>query len=153
MKHTHNHMGKTDEKEAFIMLKAIIFDMDGVLIDSEIVYIEWEKEFFRQYGIELSDEAYRKTLGHSDSDVEEALEKIWRAYGRKEDFKALREAYYDAPKFHDMDYSMILNDGVRETLAYLKKWEKSWRWPHHLPCRRSKRYWETAVLRNISRQL
>ncbi len=105
-------------------MKAVIFDMDGVLIDSEIVYIEWEKEFFRQYGIELSDEAYRKTLGHSDSDVEEALEKIWRAYGRKEDFKALREAYYDAPKFHDMDYSMILNDGVRETLAYLKKMGK-----------------------------
>lgn len=56
--------------------------------------------------------------------MEEALEKIWRAYGRKEDFRTLREAYYDAPKFHDMDYGMILNEGVRETLAYLKKMGK-----------------------------
>ena len=47
--------------------EAVIFDMDGVLVDSEIVYMKWEKAFFRQYGIELSDEAYRETLGRSDS--------------------------------------------------------------------------------------
>lgn len=104
--------------------EAVIFDMDGVLVDSEIVYMKWEKAFFRQYGIELSDEAYRETLGRSDSEVERSLEKIWLSHGRTEDFKALRETYYNASEFQDMDYSTILNDGVKETLAGLKRMGK-----------------------------
>lgn len=57
---------------------AVIFDMDGVLIDS--TYYIWES--FRQllvpYGIEISDEQIKKYLGHSLRD----LIKIW-----EEDFK------------------------------------------------------------------
>ena len=102
-------------------IKAVIFDMDGVLIDSEIVYMKWEKAFFRQYGIELSDETYKETLGRSDIEVERALEKIWKAHGRKENFKALRDVYYSAPEIQTMDYSTILNDGVKETLSCLEK--------------------------------
>lgn len=103
--------------------EAVIFDMDGVLVDSEPVYHEWEKDFFRQYGIELPDEVYRCTLGRSETDVEDFLEKFWLKEGRSEDFRSLYEAYYEAPEFPELDYKTVLNDGVKELLSFCRKEE------------------------------
>ena len=33
------------------MKRAVIFDLDGVLIDSEGIYFTWTKEFFEENGI------------------------------------------------------------------------------------------------------
>jgi mannitol-1-/sugar-/sorbitol-6-/2-deoxyglucose-6-phosphatase len=43
--------------------KAIIFDMDGLLIDSEPLWKEAGKETLLQYGKELSDEQYHSSTG------------------------------------------------------------------------------------------
>lgn len=102
-------------------IKAVIFDMDGVLVDSEPVYLEWEKRFFRQYGIEISDEMYRSTLGQSDADVEKFLEKIWIEHGREEEFKTLYELYYENPGFQEFNYRDVLNEGAEELLSFYRQ--------------------------------
>jgi len=37
------------------MLKAVVFDMDGVIADSEPIHVEAEKTTFRKHGVEASD--------------------------------------------------------------------------------------------------
>jgi len=45
------------------MIKAVIFDMDGVLLDSEPVWREAEIEAFAQVGLHLEAETLKTTLG------------------------------------------------------------------------------------------
>ena len=36
-------------------MAVFVFDMDGVIIDSEMLYLEREKEFFRYKGMDYDD--------------------------------------------------------------------------------------------------
>lgn len=53
------------------MIKAVIYDMDGILIDSEPFWRKAEIEVFKQVGIELSEEDCLKTLGFKIEEVED----------------------------------------------------------------------------------
>lgn len=44
-------------------LNTVIFDMDGLLIDSEPLWHEAADEVFKQYGVSLSNEQYKTTTG------------------------------------------------------------------------------------------
>lgn len=44
-------------------IRAVIFDMDGILVDSENLWQQMEKAMFREYGIELTDELLLQTRG------------------------------------------------------------------------------------------
>jgi beta-phosphoglucomutase len=51
------------------MLRAVIFDFDGVITDSEILHFRAFNQVLRQYGIELTKQEYYKTyLGFNDPD-------------------------------------------------------------------------------------
>lgn len=50
------------------MIEAIIFDMDGVLVDSEPIHIEIEKRQFKLNHVNISDEEHHKYMGTA-SDV------------------------------------------------------------------------------------
>lgn len=45
------------------MLNTVIFDMDGVLIDSEPLWAEAADLVFKEYGVSLTDEQYKSTTG------------------------------------------------------------------------------------------
>jgi len=45
------------------MLKAVIFDMDGVIIDSESIYLELERKLFKDLGLEISEEEHDSFVG------------------------------------------------------------------------------------------
>ncbi len=45
------------------MIRAVIFDMDGVIVDSEPAHIEAEKRILREHGVEVSTEELREYTG------------------------------------------------------------------------------------------
>ena len=46
-----------------MQLNTVIFDMDGLLIDSEPLWNEAAAEVFSMYGVSLSEEQYNSTTG------------------------------------------------------------------------------------------
>jgi HAD superfamily hydrolase (TIGR01509 family) len=48
------------------MKKCVIFDMDGVIIDSEPIHQECERIMFKQLGINVSDEEHNAFVGTTD---------------------------------------------------------------------------------------
>jgi HAD superfamily hydrolase (TIGR01509 family) len=83
-------------------IKAVIFDMDGLLINSEPYWKMAEKKVFGQYGLDLSDELLRQVMGFRLSEVV----KHWYTHKPwpNADFKATEEA--------------ILNDVTERILAH-----------------------------------
>lgn len=68
------------------MIEAVIFDMDGVLIDSEPLWKEAEIHVFRKVGIELTSDLCLETLGmRTDKVVEHWYGKYpWKGPGLKQ---------------------------------------------------------------------
>ena len=50
-------------------VKAIIFDMDGVLVNSEPHHIKIEKQLFAQLNLEISDEEHSSYMGKSSEQM------------------------------------------------------------------------------------
>ena len=67
-------------------LKAVIFDMDGVILDSEPIYYQIEKKFFKDLGIYISDEEYHTFVGLS---MMEMWRRIMNNHNLKEKIEAL----------------------------------------------------------------
>lgn len=44
-------------------VKAVIFDMDGVLVDSEPIHVQTEKRMFRKMNLDISDEEHAGYMG------------------------------------------------------------------------------------------
>ena len=51
------------------MISTVIFDMDGVIIDSEPIHQELEIEMFRELGLNISDEEHLNYVGTSALDM------------------------------------------------------------------------------------
>ena len=48
--------------------QAVIFDLDGVLVDSEDLHVDAWKTLFARHGIEVTDQEYRDAVGMLDAD-------------------------------------------------------------------------------------
>ena len=48
--------------------QAVIFDLDGVLVDSEGLHVDAWKTLFARHGIEVTDQEYRDAVGMLDAD-------------------------------------------------------------------------------------
>ena len=70
------------------MIKAVIFDMDGVLVNSEPYHFEVEKQLLRELGISITDEELESFVGL-------ALDKMWgrlkKSHGLKDSIDSLAE--------------------------------------------------------------
>lgn len=99
------------------MVKAVIFDMDGVLVDTEPLQIERQKEFLTYLGTPLPEKELMKMVGTNKKMAFQLISKY------NHDFKNYL-AYYDAYNFYYMkqpiDYTKLINDGVLDLLKWLK---------------------------------
>ena len=56
-------------RQAGLSFDAVIFDMDGVLVDSEPLYMAVERQSFARYGVELSEREQARFVGTSQQQM------------------------------------------------------------------------------------
>jgi len=99
------------------MIKTVIFDMDGVLIDSEPIHHLAYIQHFKELEIEVDDALYNSFVGGSTKNI----------YGRIKDNFGLSHSVEDLvnrkrtlfSKVFDQDVSLKLMDGVLELIKEL----------------------------------
>lgn len=103
-------------------MKAVIFDLDGVIIDSEPLYLEINIKTFKYFGIHASEEDFNHFVGMTDVGVYTTLkEKYQVPYTIEEMLDYHSELVWDT--FYHLEAEPI--EGIRELLQTLKD--------HHVP--------------------
>jgi HAD superfamily hydrolase (TIGR01509 family) len=103
------------------MLKAVIFDFDGVIADTEALHFEAFNEVLAQYNIELTDEEYyEKYLGYSDIDCFNALNDDYHLEWDDAEIEDLVELKADAFEGF-LSQGAPLIKGVREFIGMLER--------------------------------
>lgn len=99
------------------MTKAVIFDMDGVLIDSEPLHFESDKLTFREFGLEVTDSVLNNFVGVSNSEMWEKLRIDFDIAASVEEILEKQAAH--KMKLFSGDALQPVN-GVGELLTFLK---------------------------------
>ncbi len=99
------------------MLKAIMFDMDGVLIDSEPIYSELNKEFLSLYNVNPPEEELNKTVGQTYTNV---LKMFMGWWNKEIDFNEMAKIHLEFSKNYVPDFNKMLLPNAYETIEYLK---------------------------------
>ncbi len=102
-------------------ITCVIFDMDGVIIDSEALHKKAYFETFKSLGLDVSEALYSSLTGSSTIN---AFEKLISHFDLKVDANALvlqkRKRYVN---FFENDPTLKLIDGVEEIIKYLHEKE------------------------------
>lgn len=100
------------------MIEAVIFDMDGLMIDSERVTFEGYQHVLKKDNLTMSEETYKTLLGKT---VKAVYELFASDYGEQYDVdRVIKEVHqYIADRFEND--GVPLKKGLLELLKYLKE--------------------------------
>ncbi len=101
------------------MIKTVIFDMDGVIVDTEPVHHDAFQQHFKELGIEVSPAFYATFTGNSTKNV---YQKLVKKFNLKQDIEVLvqskRNFFNDA---FEKKLDLELLDGVENLIKDLHK--------------------------------
>ncbi len=97
-------------------MKTVIFDMDGLLVDSEIRAITAWREVSEEYGIPNIEELFPFMMGTNPETRKTIFEKH---YGDKYDFYECNAKVREKANKYEDETPIPLKKGVKELLAYL----------------------------------
>lgn len=97
-------------------IKAIIFDMDGVLFDTETLYLKSWIKVFEKYGYTMKKDIYLDVMGTGRENVKKVFkEKFGENIPIEEMYKEK-----DIELFKEIDENLEIKDGAFELLTHLK---------------------------------
>ena len=99
-------------------IKLVIFDLDGLLMDTEKLGLEGWENAFNQIGVKISREALMNRIGRNQADVKKT---IIEAAEDDFDYEAAREIMRKYIIDYANENGMPLKKGVIELLSYLEK--------------------------------
>ncbi len=100
-------------------LQAVVFDMDGILIDSEVLYKKFAVETFKDLGFSLSDELHLSTVGIPGPDGEALVRAAMGETFPYDEFDHIWRSKVAAAMMEHVP----LKPGVREFLTLLDELE------------------------------
>lgn len=98
--------------------KALIFDMDGLLLDTEGLYKKSWTQVAAEMGFDLSDSLYLKLIGITVADAEDVLASAFGAGFDKAHFHVKAAEQYE--HLHETE-GLSLKPGVRELLLWARE--------------------------------
>ena len=100
-------------------LKCVIFDMDGVIIDSEEIHKKAYYETFKNLGIEVSEELYKTMTGSSTINAFQKLVNHFNLDDIPEELVLQKRKCY--VNYFENDPTLSLVNGVKELIQFLYK--------------------------------
>jgi HAD superfamily hydrolase (TIGR01509 family) len=101
-------------------IDGVIFDMDGLLFDTEMIYYQSTQKIADEMGIPYSKETYLKYLGVSDEEVFENYQRMFKDFGQATVAEFIRRVGEDTHK-EFASGKVPLKEGVLELLTLLEK--------------------------------
>lgn len=98
-------------------IKAVIFDMDGVIFDTEMVYLDVWSNVFKKYGYKMTKEIYSSVLGTGRENVKKVFLK---QFGKELPIEVMYKEK-DENLARAIDAGVPLKEGALEILLYLKE--------------------------------
>jgi len=99
------------------MKKAVIFDMDGVVVNTEPLSHTANMKFYKSLGIDVTDEVYSTFIGNSDKNIIQKIVDLYKVETDKEVLLGQCLDYY-CDEF-DNDPNLELMPGVKDLIIDL----------------------------------
>ncbi len=97
-------------------LKAVLFDMDGVIVNTEPLHRKAYFKMFSDFGMDVSNELYNSYTGNSTKKVCDDLVNRFQLNKTTEELIETKRAYFKEFFFNDPEFDLI--DGVRELIQH-----------------------------------
>ncbi|EOI00275.1 HAD hydrolase, family IA [Enterococcus haemoperoxidus ATCC BAA-382] len=98
--------------------EGIIFDMDGVLVDSEGFYYQRRKAFLKEYDLSIEQIPIPSFIG---ADMRSLWETIFEVNDTIYDEAFLSEKYHQYKKEHPIDYANLIDPDAKRVLQFFKR--------------------------------
>ena len=95
-------------------LKAILFDMDGVIVDTEPLHRNAYFQLFDDLGISVSEELYTSFTGASTKKVCNTLIEKFQLKNSSEDLAVIKRKYFKHFFYHEADFNLL--PGVKDLI-------------------------------------
>jgi len=99
------------------MIKAVIFDMDGVVVNTEPLSHRANKKFYASLGIDVTDDVYSTFIGNSDKNIIQKIKNIYNVQTEEEVLLGQCLDYYC--EAFDADETLELMPGVKKLIVDL----------------------------------
>ena len=98
-------------------IKGVVFDMDGLMFDTETLTYELQKPILKEWGVDYTLDWYKQTIGKRSEDIVQMFKELC---GDEFDFADFRVQCRKAYQKYTDEFGVPIKDGLFELLDFLK---------------------------------